>query len=218
MDKSLVISDTHLRRGFDRKKCEILRKLINECDKLIIVGDFYEEYATTFYDFVHSKWAELFPLMLEKETVCVLGNHDPNLQSEAYGYFCTDVVERYEMESGGTKFTFIHGHCFDRDASSPSRVPRMMRAVLSSMAKLGCAITGQRSLIIYKWLNSRIKHWKKRYMLSKDWLVTGHTHWAEVDYSARYANPGLFLSSRIYSYLIIENGAVTLRYGRDEPR
>ncbi len=210
--KVLVISDTHLTKRFNQRKFDILSRLISDCDQLILNGDFYEEYSMTFEEFLNSGWSKLFPLMKARNAICIVGNHDMALPKEQYQQFCAQVLTKYELQNGGVNFYFTHGHGLDDRPHPSNDTPKFLRRLLSNLAKMGAELLGQGHLVIYKPFNRRIKKWKQVHMYPADWLITGHTHFAEVDNDARYANSGLFLSPRIYSYLVIENGRVFLKY------
>jgi predicted MPP superfamily phosphohydrolase len=74
--QTLIFSDTHLTKGFNRKKYEFLREIIEPVDRVIINGDFWDGYLTSFDKFVNSEWQKLFPLLKEKQTIYLYGNHD----------------------------------------------------------------------------------------------------------------------------------------------
>ena len=75
--KYLVFSDTHLTPKFDHRKFSVLKEAIDQADRAVICGDFWEGFGNSFDDFVSSKWSEtLFPLLKKKKTVYLYGNHD----------------------------------------------------------------------------------------------------------------------------------------------
>lgn len=69
MNRVLVISDLHLSHRVQKRKLAFLKKLVSEYDQVIINGDFWDNWFTTFDKFINSKWQELFPLL--KENNCI---------------------------------------------------------------------------------------------------------------------------------------------------
>ena len=211
--KVLVISDTHLTTKFNPKKFELLRGLINSCDQVVINGDFYEGFVINFSKFVTSPWQQLFPILKQKKAIYLPGNHEKNLPDHGYEQFCDQVMEKYEFEQNGVTFHVFHGHGVDRtfDVRNPN-FPRFISGVVSRSEKIVCAVFGRRYTKIYKYENQILKRWKLKNLPLNDWLICGHTHLAELDETARFANSGLFLSEKLASYLTIENGKIDLHY------
>ena len=91
--KTLIFSDTHLTDTFDQAKYDFLRRIISQADKVIINGDFWDGFRCSFDDFLASDWQQLFPLLLEKQTVYLYGNHD----GEEY---CDERVSQFSVQQG----------------------------------------------------------------------------------------------------------------------
>jgi UDP-2,3-diacylglucosamine pyrophosphatase LpxH len=110
---TLVFSDTHFSKKFFPRQFEVLKKLISESDKIIINGDFWEGLAISFDDFLKSEWSKLFPLLKEKDTVYVYGNHDDKIFSDNRVYqFCNKAVDEHYMDTPKQKYLFKHGQEF----------------------------------------------------------------------------------------------------------
>lgn len=109
--KTLVFSDTHFTNEFDQKKFNKLANLINEADRVIIDGDFWEGLIVTFDEFLNSEWRKLFPMLKAKKAVYVYGNHDDQRLSDERVYeFCDNAVSNYEFLTNKHNYFFTHGH------------------------------------------------------------------------------------------------------------
>ena len=111
--KTIVVSDTHLTAKFDKTKFNFLFNLFSSCDKLIVNGDFWSCYSSTFDEFVNSDWKELFPIMLRKNTTYIYGNHDrEEFMDERINLFSNSACLRTKFTNGKTTFHIEHGHLF----------------------------------------------------------------------------------------------------------
>jgi UDP-2,3-diacylglucosamine pyrophosphatase LpxH len=110
---TLVFSDTHFTQRFQPRQFEALAKLIAASNKVIINGDFWEGLVISFDEFLASEWRKLFPLLKQKATVYVYGNHDEQLFSDSRVYrFCDTVTNEYCLDTPTHKYLFRHGHEF----------------------------------------------------------------------------------------------------------
>lgn len=110
---TLVFSDTHFTKKFHQRQFDALKKLISESDKIIINGDFWEGLSISFDEFLKSEWNKLFPLLKQKDTVYIYGNHDDKIFSDNRVYqFCNKAVDEYYMDAPRQKYLFKHGHEF----------------------------------------------------------------------------------------------------------
>ncbi len=256
----LIFSDTHLTTKYDRKKFELLSKLIGSSDRVIINGDFYEGYVINFGQFIASPWRNLFPLLKEKKAIYsrikpptlvggtpkvsskiypkgvstippagyagkiettgfqpvvdhLFGNHDKQLSDQEYEMFCDQAMEKVDFNQNGVTFHLFHGHGVDRtfDVRHPN-IPRFIAGIISRTEKVVCRVFGRRYLALFKPENEILKRWKAKNLPANDWLICGHTHLAELDEKTKFANLGLFLSEKLASYLIIEQGKINLHY------
>ena len=111
--QTLVFSDTHFTKKFHQRQFDALKKLISESDRIIINGDFWEGLSISFDEFLKSEWNKLFPLLKQKDTVYIYGNHDDKIFSDNRVYqFCNKAVDEYYMDAPRQKYLFKHGHEF----------------------------------------------------------------------------------------------------------
>jgi len=202
--KLLVLSDLHLEQQADKAKLRALEKLLIQVDRVIINGDFWDRYLTTFDQFVKSDWAKLFPLLKQKHTVYLFGNHDPKqLTDKRINYFCTESGFDAEMKIGNRQYHFEHGHRL----KPPSWL-------LDSLAKFSYALTGRHlTTQVLVWIQQQfisifginfyqqlhrggnkniLSKWQKERKNQKNLiLVCGHTHSAILNRKLRYINTGL---------------------------
>lgn len=203
----LIFSDTHLTPTFEPAKFQILREAVTHADRVIINGDFWEGFAGTFDQFVCSPWAkELFPLLLKKKAVYLFGNHDPKrLSDKRVSLFSVEQGDRYEFVSGKNRYVVEHGNRLIRfpDLSAP------MRHILEHIEDAVFRVMGKTFIrVAYKRFNDRIKRKIRGEYKANEYLITGHTHYAEIDLENHYINGG-FNNYGLSQYLFIEDGVVT---------
>ncbi len=212
--KILIFSDTHLTTKLDRKKFLFLRDLILFSDRVIINGDFWDDWFCSFEDFIKSPWKALFPLLLDKNTVYLTGNHDPMKGKSAVGIFCVQQASDFTLTLGGETYYFEHGfnlahksllfegYNFILNLKSPLvfRLVNLLREVIFA---------------IYPGFFTKSPYAKKKSMgesktNGRGWLVTGHTHFAEIAPEIKYANSGAILHKRA-SYLELDEAGLSLK-------
>jgi len=111
--QTLVFSDTHFSKKFNKRQFNALVKQISYADRVVINGDFWEALDITFDDFINSEWNKLFPFLKQKQTVYVYGNHDdPYFSDDRVYQFCDRAVKEYLLETPSNKYLFRHGHQF----------------------------------------------------------------------------------------------------------
>lgn len=207
MSKILVFSDSHLTPRFNEDSFSKLSKLIKQADQVIINGDFWEGYFYKFDDFLNSKWNQLFPLLKEKNTVYIHGNHDlEQYLDDRTSRFADVVTEKYEFSSGGKDFVCIHSHQY---IESPTKTSVLMtvKFLLGSFYLayyLLMLVMRRRFWKIYQFENNILKKVQKRDFPGKI-LVTGHTHLQEHD--GNFVNTGS-MSFGFFEYTWIENGEI----------
>lgn len=216
--KYLVISDTHLTDRFDKKKFDLLVSLITDCDHVIINGDFWEGFETTFDEFVSSPWKDLFPLLKAKQTVYIYGNHDEQIWSDSrVNLFSDKQADFYELESGGVTFRFEHGH---RQVpiegwEIPFLTDKQRQRFSSFMHEAVVRIFSATIMrVFFRHLNSTVKKSIRATLDKNHFFVCGHTHVAENDPQEKFLNSG-FIQYGTAQYILIENGVVqskTVRY------
>ena len=96
----LIFSDTHLTPKYEPKKFAVLKNAIEQADRVIINGDFWEGFVCTFNEFVESPWSkELFPLLKKKKAVYLFGNHDrESLANERASLFSDKQMKKYSFK------------------------------------------------------------------------------------------------------------------------
>ncbi len=222
--KTLIFSDTHLTKKFDQKKFNFLVKIVNRADKVIINGDFWDSWFTTFDSFIQSKWKNIFPFLLEKKTTYVYGNHDQKYKSGSrVKLFSVESTNKYVFKINEETFVIEHGDVILK--SYRSRVlekydlvlkktdglfiGKVIRIILHGFEWLGFKVIGENLMtqsLISRKKNSQLVLSNR---CSKNWLICGDTHMAGINYKYRFANTG-FIGYGYASYLIIDNGKVSL--------
>ena len=108
--KTLIFADTHLTNKYDPNLADYIAKLVKSVDQVIINGDFWDLYLTTFDRFINSEWSKLFPI-LQPKTVYLYGNHDPaELMDERVKLFSKLQADNYQFVAGERTFQVEHGH------------------------------------------------------------------------------------------------------------
>jgi predicted phosphodiesterase len=211
--KILIISDMHLTHHFDAKKYQFLHQLISDYDTIVINGDFWDGYICTLEHVLDSDWQPLFTLLRQKQTYYLYGNHDPKQQNEAlYGTFSQWHGAILECRIGETDYHIEHGnafaHSFDHFFFF---IPHKTFALGGILESLMIKVVGPRSLRLYAPDNVKMKRWAIANLPKHTFLVTGHSHWAELCLEEYFANSGM-VRWGIASYLTIENGKIQLHH------
>jgi len=108
--KHLIFSDSHLTDRFEEDKFKFLYRIISQSGRVIINGDFWDGYLTSFDKFIKSPWKKLFPLLLKKKTIYIYGNHDsPDLSDQRVNLFSIKQTEKYFIVSGEILLRIEHG-------------------------------------------------------------------------------------------------------------
>lgn len=210
MSKILIISDVHFTTYFNRKKLEFFKKLIPQYDQIIINGDLWSYYSITFDQFVNSKWKELFPLFKAKNTIYVYGNHDQERWvDECANLFSVRQVHKYKFRCGDRTYIVTHG---DKILNAPhtdselfTKIWRIIYADAPHYAieTLLLKFFGAKLYKIAQKLNDKIKKFSSK-LKDNEFLITGHTHLAEIDLKNHFINTG-FIHSGVASYIVLEN-------------
>lgn len=219
----LVFSDTHLSHKFNPKKFELLKRIVSNSDEVIINGDFWDCYLTTFDKFVTSKWKELFPLLKSKKAIYIYGNHDEKWYSDERVNLFSDK-QRYQIvrEISGHKFLITHGHTI----SLPFHMKfgRHYRKIIPASFEYNLYRLHElyrKFLIMLFGFNSRkigmmtirADRTRRRFALTNlkdnEVLVCGHTHVARDELENRYINYGYF-NLGIAQYMLIHHDSYKL--------
>lgn len=200
--KTLVFSDTHFTKKFDRKKFEALVNEIKKVDRIVINGDFWEGLYITFDEFLKSKWNKLFPLLKSKETIYVYGNHDYHTFSDQRVYrFCKQAVESYSLETPKQNYLFIHGNEFlfppeskefiETRTGKPNKLKNKFAVVICAIIqKVGFKFFG--ITFIPNKVNYISREKRLRIGSSNQILVCGHTHKPNYDKENTFIDIGFF--------------------------
>lgn len=221
--KILIFSDTHLDSIFDESKFNFLRRIIDSSDQVIINGDFWDSWFTSFDGFIKSKWSNLFPLLLKKKAVYIYGNHDPkekcdhrvNLFStiNTENYFFNFNNQTYNVKHGRsilkgkrTKYLEIYGLILDK--TDKNIIGKVLHYFLHFLEYIGYKLIGT-SLMT----NSEVaKHGNlilKQSCQNREWLICGDTHCAEIDKNSLFINSGCINYGHA-SYILINDNQINL--------
>ncbi len=173
-------------KKFNQKLFDELTKLISKSDRVVINGDFWEGLAISFDDFLESGWNKLFPLLKQKETVYVYGNHDHQIYSDDRVYrFCNQAVGEYLLATPLRSYLFRHGHEFlfpkhtdeclrKHKNQSGTRMKRLRLAVAGLVQSAGFGVFGAKVLPGFINYIPAKKRWSVG--MPGQLLVCGHTH------------------------------------------
>lgn len=199
----LIFSDTHLTDKFEEKKFNLLKKIISQADKVIINGDFWDGYRTTFDLFISSDWKKLFPLLKSKKTVYLFGNHDRKTFANGEARMFSDTqTHNYELQIKEKKFLIEHGNRF-----YPLFDERLPRKVNFISTKVVGYILRNISVLhfVHRWMNIVMKRKIKKELRNNGIFLCGHSHYAEIDIENNFINTGSIQHGKA-QYLLIEDG------------
>ena len=208
--KILIISDTHLGEHFEEKKFNLLRKIIAGVDKVIINGDFWEGYTTSFDTFIKSPWKRLFPYLLKRKAIYLYDNHDKKeYVNDKVKLFSVQQAKAYSFRSGNKKFFVEHG---DRIAPlwdkyfhpTPSFIINFLGFIEKNMTR---NFNKKLLFVFYKGAREKIKMYTRKNFKKNEFFVCGHIPLQEIDISNHYINSGLSKYG-LCQYIIIENGKI----------
>ncbi len=216
----LIFSDTHLTVRFEQEKYDFLKRIVSDCDQVVINGDFWDGAITTFDKFVNSDWKSLFPLLKQKNTVYVYGNHDRRENSdERVSLFSVKQTYRHILKQNNKTFIIEHGHqtqpaIFEKlDIFPHSRIfVVFLNNFFSVFEKSVIKLLGNKTLQhkLYGKLNRETKQNIKELDLRNAIYICGHTHSPEIDLKNNFINTG-FIRHSIAQYIMIENGKAELK-------
>lgn len=212
----LVFSDSHLSNKFEQNKFNFLKKITSSADRVIINGDFWEGYNCTFNQFINSSWKKLFPLLKKKKTVYLYGNHDKKKFSNKNTLLFSDIqTMKYKLQSGDKTFYIEHGDRLMPLLDAPfQKYPVYLNNFMDAVEGLMFRIFGKIHLFIFcRLLNKKIKKLIFGKFTNNEYLVCGHTNFAEIDLKNNFINSG-FIKHGIGQYLIIEDGKISLHEER----
>ncbi len=210
--KTLIISDIHLNGVFDEKKYLFLEHLFSSVDHIILNGDIWDGYQSSFEEFITSKWKGLFPLLKEKNAVYLFGNQDRKKYSDdRASLFSASQKDSYELTENGETYHIEHGHLMYKtvDIAYPlsKKFPYFVTYVLQPLEYILIKAGSPHNFIIRR-ANEKMKTYLKAKKFPH-WYICGHTHFAEIDTKNKYANSG-FIQFGLATYLIIDSSGLSL--------
>ncbi len=217
--KTLVISDMHLTSQFEERKFIFLNKLFRSFDKIIINGDFWEGYLSSFDAFYTSGWNALFTILKNTRTIYILGNHDARelADAEKLRPIFETITDQLTFVDNGKKFHIEHGHrllpfnpehvdvsdpTFQRNVHFANFIERNLITVL-----------GTNYQYVSRSFNRKIREKAQQLYSDIDMFICGHTHSQELNLKHAFANSGV-VKFGIAQYLVIEDGNVTAHSAR----
>lgn len=224
MSSFLILSDTHLNKHFDTALYNQLRALIDEHDVIILNGDFWDVYQTSFDKFAKSKWKDLFPLLKEKKAIYLQGNHDPFKDSDQrISQFSAVQKDSFEFKSGNKTFHVEHGHvigpAFGQNHTTLTKAGKWAYPFLHYLYEYNIPLISK----IYRWyinvLRSRVIELFEEYVAeqnkfspnksrSKKTYIFGHAHKLMHDKKSGYAISGEWLP-HFGGYIVVKNGILS---------
>ena len=204
----IAFSDTHLTKKFDKRKFNFLLKIIKKAKAVRILGDFWEGHEITFDEFLESEWNGLFK-HLQKKTVYIYGNHDPEyLSDKRVSLFCKKATITFKEKIGKQKYEYQHGHLIapTLEMKRPIIKKKLFRLLHEYFDRFGVKMLGPRffkkGLIGNRKLLNYARSDKKRI------LVCGHTHYQTI--KENYANTG-FVNGGHGQYLVITDSGCVMK-------
>ena len=194
--KILVLSDTHLTPRFEQKKFDFLENIIQKSDSVIINGDFWDGYLSSFEHFIDSPWKKLFPPLKKKNSIYIYGNHDAESFSDKKELkkFSAEQLDSYSINIDGSKYVIEHGHRLFRNGE---KIPRIITKTARFNTKVIDVIEYSASNTSYQIfnrtlsvLNKGIKKKLSKFVKPNVRYIFGHTHAQELDLKNQFINTG----------------------------
>ncbi|MBT3249432.1 MAG: hypothetical protein HN846_03095 [Candidatus Pacebacteria bacterium] len=208
-NKLAIFSDTHLSDQFDVVQFEFIKGVVESVDRVIINGDFWDHYESTFNQFVNSEWRKLFPLLKKKKTIYIYGNHDfSKFSDERVNLFSDQQADECVVKAGQYLLQVKHGHqiASSGDVMFPWLFGnRLMLGLGSKLQAIGVNFLGIPFLRVVFWF--WIVQFKKysQQLEENEILVCGHAHLAELNLKRNYINSGV-IRWGLGQYLLVDNG------------
>jgi predicted phosphodiesterase len=209
---TIIFSDTHLSAKFDPVRFEYLKRITEPADQVIINGDFWEGYLTTIEKFVDSDWNKLFPLLLERNTFYIYGNHDKEkFNGVPTSQFSVGQGYEYRVRVGNQVLRIEHGNRIIPDYDDQDWYPRskLIGAIRDRAFRVAVNWKGKQVLRRFHKMNDRIKAWGKINLAENEILVCGHTHQSEFNLGEKFIDLG-FIDLGYASYLKVIDDRIEL--------
>ena len=208
--RTLLFSDTHLSHAVDAQLLTYLRKKILSADRVIIVGDFWDVWHTSFDAFVTSGWSELFPLLKQRRAIYLWGNHDPKkYMDHRVKLFCSHLAREHRIRANGHSWIVTHGDIFTTTNEQLFRVTHeheWAKQILRGWERI-------EAIVARKLGNPGLKMFDRKYdvavrnAVKKDGrrFITGHTHVFRTNPQTKFLNTG-FCRHGVAQTIEIVNG------------
>lgn len=216
--KTLVLSDTHLTDEFDQMLCYYIADLVKSVDRVVINGDFWDGYVTTFDAFCKSEWKQLFPLLKEKHAIYIFGNHDKQeMTDDRVKLFSKEQTLKYDFTDGGKHFHIEHGNLIVPEIDD--RHPKLILPLAPRAPYLFRFLSGRTLLNkVINWLfidprqkkldRKMVRYVKKNLASTFDTVIFGHSHVFHTKCVGDiFWNSG-YIEYTTFFHLIITNGMV----------
>lgn len=211
--KTLIISDTHLGKAFNKQKYANLKTLFEDADRIIINGDFWDDGKTSFPKFIESRWKGLFSTFEKKEVIYILGNHDEETPKNADKILNVKILDKYKLKVGEKTLYITHGHNVVRYLNSFHSFTanyKFLRKIMSKIISFLIFITNKKFIkIFYQKMNNNMKIWAKQNLAKKEILVCGHSHLQELDLTNQFINLGANTTG-LQQHMLIEGRIIKL--------
>lgn len=211
--KTIVFADTHLSSRCYSKKFNYLKSIIEPADRVVIAGDFWDGFLTSFDKFVQSPWSRLFPLLLERQTIYLYGNHDRvEWSNDQVKLFSVQQAMTTDLTIGHQTYHICHGHTVftsleDKYPIFNHSIPLRLGANADVLHKL---VWGKRFLSKKNSkINQPMREWTTHNSPRAAFLICGHSHFPEINRHQGYANTG-FIGMGYGNYLILDTNGVQL--------
>ena len=184
-------------------------QLFSSVDAIIINGDFWDGLSTSFDRFVDSPWKKLFPILRQKNTVYIYGNHDyQSISDKRVSFFSVAQQEKVLLQTNPKKLIIQHGHQFTPSIQNKIKNKILLKLVndLYDPAEAwALRIFGKKFFrrTLYAKFNAWILEGAQK-LLPNEVLVCGHSHNAVFSPEQKFINSG-FIRHGLAQYLLVEN-------------
>jgi len=187
--------------------------IITQADTVIINGDFWDGYICTLDDFINSPWKALFPILKQKNTIYIPGNHDAQgLEDNRVMRFCDEVVATKKLEIDGINLHIEHGHNIYH-LNDTTNIPDFLIPMIAQGVHFFHywmhTLTHDIYFNVYQRMNNSAKSWMDGNVENEELLCTGHTHLKEADPEHNFYNSG-YIQFGHGSYIEIVDGSIKL--------
>jgi predicted phosphodiesterase len=215
----LIFSDTHLSEQPDPAKYKFLNHLITTFNgQIIINGDLWDNQLTTFNQFLHSPWRQLFSLLKKRTAIYINGNHDPSSDTNAQSsLFSVLQVDKYHTDYGPYHLKISHGHAQHPGFSQlQGLLPKNInQLIIKSNHIVECGLN-QINPNLTAWLyqyrhqeNAKLLDFATSHAQKNEVYIFGHTHKAMIDLPNHIANTGDIYAHRA-SYILAQHNTLKL--------